>query len=70
VLYEPWIQWLFVAGTALMGGYYKTDIISGVGHPRSNSVVPLVLCTIACNIRGTGVVLQVHRDSVNSTENG
>jgi hypothetical protein len=30
-----------------MNGHYRTNIISGVGHPRSNLVVPLVLCTIA-----------------------
>jgi hypothetical protein len=24
-------------------GHYKMDVISGVGHPRSDSVVPLVL---------------------------
>ena len=33
----------------LMGDHYRMDIISGVGHPRSDSVVPLVLCTVACN---------------------
>ena len=30
-----------------MDGHYKTDIISGVGPPRSNSVVLLVLCMVA-----------------------
>jgi hypothetical protein len=49
MLYRPWIQWLFVAGAALKGGHYKTDIISGVCHSRLDSVVPLVLCTIACS---------------------
>jgi hypothetical protein len=33
------------------------NIISSVGHLRSDSVVPLVLCTIAYNIQGIGVVL-------------
>jgi hypothetical protein len=33
----------FKTGTALMGSYYKTYIISGMGHPRSDSVMPLVL---------------------------
>jgi hypothetical protein len=33
----------FVTNVVLMGGHYRTDIISGVGNPRSNSVVPLVL---------------------------
>jgi hypothetical protein len=35
------------------------NIISGVGHPRSDLVVSLVLCMVACNIWGTGIVLQV-----------
>ena len=66
-----WIRWLFVAGIALMGGHYKTDIISGVGHLRSDSgVLPLVLCTVACNGWGTGIVLQVPRDNANPTKNG
>ena len=29
-----------------MDGHYRTDIISSVGHPRSDSVVLLVLCVI------------------------
>ena len=60
---------MFVTGVALMGGHYRTYIINGVGHPRSNSVVPLVLCTVAYNIWGTGVVLQVPQDSTNLVEN-
>jgi hypothetical protein len=60
----------FVTGVALMGGHYRTDIINGIGYPRSDSVLPLVLCTVAYNIQGTGVVLQVPRDNVNLTENG
>jgi hypothetical protein len=32
----------------LMDGHYRTDVISGVGYPRSNSVVSLVLRTIYC----------------------
>jgi hypothetical protein len=32
-----------------MDGHYRTDIISSVGHPRSDSVVPLVLCKVVCN---------------------
>jgi hypothetical protein len=54
-LYGPWIQWLFVAGAALMGGHYRIDIISGVGHPRLDSVIPLVLYTIAYNGWGIGI---------------
>ena len=49
----------FVTGASLMSGHYKTDIISGMGHPRSDSVVLLVLCKVTYIIRGTGVVLQV-----------
>ena len=60
----------FVTGATLMDGHYKMDIISGVGHPRLDLVVPLVLCTIAYNISGIGIVLQVPRDSVNSVEKG
>jgi hypothetical protein len=49
----------FMADAALIGSHYMTNIISGVGHPRLDSVVPLVLCTVVYNIRGIGVVLQV-----------
>jgi hypothetical protein len=31
-----------------MDGYYKTDVISGMGHPRLNLVVPLILHMIHC----------------------
>ena len=47
----------FMAGEALTCGHYRTDIISDVGHPMSDAIVPLVLCMVAYNIRGTGVVL-------------
>jgi hypothetical protein len=57
VLYGPWIQWLFVASIALKGDHYKTDINSGVGHRRSDSVMPLILCTVVCNGWGTDIVL-------------
>ena len=60
----------FMVGATLMDGHYKMNIISGVGYPRSNLVVPLVLCTIAYNIRGMGVVLQVPRDCANPTGKG
>jgi hypothetical protein len=53
-----------------MDGHYRMDIISGVGHPRSNSVVLLVLCTIVCNGWDTNIILQVPRDNTNPTENG
>jgi hypothetical protein len=29
-----------------MDGHYRMDVISGVGHPRSDLVVPLVLRTV------------------------
>ena len=59
----------FVIGTFLMDGHYRIDIISGVGHSRSDLVVSLMLCTIAYNIQGIEVALQVHQDSVNPAEN-
>jgi hypothetical protein len=40
-----------------MDDYYRTDIISGVGHLRSDSVLPLVLYTVACNGWGISIVL-------------
>ena len=30
-----------------MDGHCRTDVISDVGHPRSDSVMPVVLCTVA-----------------------
>ena len=60
----------FVIATALMGSHYRTNIISGVGHPKSNSVVLLVLCLVAYNGQATSIVLQVPWDSNNPAENG
>jgi hypothetical protein len=60
----------FMANAALMGYHYMMDIISGVGHSRLNLVVLLVLYTVAHNTWGTGVILQVPRDSTNLAENG
>jgi hypothetical protein len=60
----------FVAGVALTGGHYKMDIISGVGHSRPDSVVPLVLCIAVYDIRGIGVILQVSWDSINPAGKG
>jgi hypothetical protein len=37
----------------LMDGHYRTDIISGVGYPRSDSVVPLVLRIVCCAMART-----------------
>jgi hypothetical protein len=33
-------------------GHYRMDVISGVGHPRSDLVVPLVLRTACCVMTG------------------
>ena len=60
----------FVTGAALMGGHYRTYVISGVGHPRLDSVMPLVLWMVAYNIQSIDVVLQVTQDSVNPTKKG
>ena len=60
----------FVTGAALMGGHYKTYIIKGVGHPALDLVVSLVLWTVAYNIQGACVVLQVLRDNADPVENG
>ena len=49
---------------------YKTDIISSVGHSRSDLVVPLVLCMVVYNIQGIGVVLQVLQNSTNLIRKG
>ena len=60
----------FMIGTALMGSHYRTNIISGVGHPKSDSVVLQVLCTVVYNGQATGIVLQVPQDSNNPAEKG
>jgi hypothetical protein len=49
----------FMTDAALMGGHYRIDIINGVRHPMSDLDVPLVLYTLAYNIWGTGVILQI-----------
>ena len=59
-----------MANATLTGGHYRMKIISGVGHLRLDSVMLLVLCMVAYNIRGTGVVLQVFQDSSNFAKNG
>jgi hypothetical protein len=48
---------LFVADVALKGSHYMKDIISGVGHPRSDSVMLLVFYVVMCNGWGTSIVL-------------
>jgi hypothetical protein len=52
-----------------MDGHYETDITSGVGHPRLDSIVPLVSYTVACNDLGTVIILQVSQDNVNPAKN-
>ena len=59
-----------MAGAALKGSHYRTNIISGVVHPRLDLVMPLVLYTVAYNGWGTGIVLQVPRDSANPAKKG
>jgi hypothetical protein len=49
----------FVTNVALTGGHYRTYIIISVSHPRSDSVELLILWTVACNGRGTNIVLQI-----------
>ena len=39
-----------------MDGHYRMDVISGVGHPRSNSVVPLVLHMVCCAMAGAPIM--------------
>jgi hypothetical protein len=53
-----------------MDGHYRADIISSVGHSRLNLVMPLVLCTIACNDCDISIVLQVSWVCTNPIENG
>jgi hypothetical protein len=36
-----------------MDGHYRTNVISDMGHPRSDSVMPLVLRMICCAMVGT-----------------
>ena len=40
----------------LMDGHYRTNVISGVGHPRSDSVVPLVLRMVCCAMAGASTL--------------
>jgi hypothetical protein len=60
----------FVTDAASMGGHYRTNIISSMGHLRSDLVVSLVLCKIAYNIRSIDVVLQVLGANANPAEKG
>ena len=59
----------FMAGAALTGGHYRTNIISSVDYLRSDSIVLLVLCMATYNIWGTDVVLQVSWDNANPAKN-
>jgi hypothetical protein len=57
VLYNVGSNGCFMVDAASMGSHYRMNIVSGVSHSRLDSVVPLVLCTVAYNIQGVGVVL-------------
>ena len=39
-----------------VNGYYRTNVISGVGHPRSDSVVLLVLRMICYAVAGASAL--------------
>jgi hypothetical protein len=54
----------------LTGSDYRVDIISGIGYPKSDLIVLLVLCMVAYNIWSIGVVLQVPQDGTNLARNG
>jgi hypothetical protein len=59
-----------MAGATLMGSHYMIDIISGVGHPRSDLVVLLVLCTVVMQWLGYQHCTTGLWDSANPAENG
>ena len=40
----------------LLDGHYRTDVISGVGHPMLDSVMLLVLRTVCCAMAGAPVL--------------
>ena len=40
----------FVTNAGLVGSHYRTYIINGVGHPRLDSIMPLILWMVAYNI--------------------
>jgi hypothetical protein len=39
-----------------MDGHYRMDVISGVGHLRSDLVVPLMLRTVCCAMAGASAL--------------
>jgi hypothetical protein len=59
----------FMTNAALTSSHYKTYIIYSVGHMRLDLVGLLVLCIVAYNDQGTGIVLQVIQDSANFSKN-
>jgi hypothetical protein len=59
----------FVNGAPFLNEVMVTDIISSVGHPRSD-LVKLLMMNDSINIRGTGVVLQVPWDTTNPAGKG
>jgi hypothetical protein len=48
---DPMVSWSR-CNHSLWLGHYRTDVISGVGHPRLDSIVPLVLRTVYCAMVG------------------
>jgi hypothetical protein len=50
-----WIHWFRDPGATILNGSVtigRTSLV-GVGHSRSNSIVPLMLCTVCCAMIGT-----------------
>jgi hypothetical protein len=39
-----------------MDDHYRTDVISGVGHPRSDSIMLLVLCMVCYIMAGASAL--------------
>jgi hypothetical protein len=47
----------FMADAAVTGGHYRINIINGVDYLRSDSIMLLLVCMVAYNIRGTGICI-------------
>jgi hypothetical protein len=53
-----WIHWFCDPGTTIFNGSVtigRTSLV-GVGHSRSDSIVPLMLCMICCAMAGALVL--------------
>jgi hypothetical protein len=49
-----WIHWFCDPGATILNGSVtigRTSLV-GVNHSRSNSIVPLMLCTVCCGMAG------------------